>query len=89
MVPQSEQLPTLQSKIRLAAETNKVKRDNRWRDSVVGRTSVTGVPIVVGGRVDGYSGTTGALIEVKNRVHRLFDKVVDYEKVQLHVSCPF
>ena len=35
-----------------------------------------------GGGEDGQ----GELLEVKNRVRRLFDRVVTYEKVQLHVS---
>lgn len=41
--------------------------------------------MIVGGRVDGYNGTDGTLIEVKNRTRRLFRRIVDYEKVQLHV----
>ena len=44
--------------------------------------------VKLGGRVDGliedYGPGTLAVLETKNRVRRLFKRVVDYEKVQLH-----
>jgi hypothetical protein len=80
------QLAQVAAAVQSAAQAGKVRRDVAWRDKVVGATDVTHKPVVVGGRVDGYNGEDGTLLEVKNRTKRLFDRVVRYENVQLHVS---
>lgn len=80
-------LPGVAESVRSAATSGKVRHDARWRDAVVAHSKFRKLPIIVGGRVDGYNGTDGSLLEVKNRVRRLFNAVVDYEKVQLHVRC--
>ena len=40
-------------------------------------------PIYIGGKIDGINNETGCIIEIKNRVHKLFFELRDYEKVQL------
>lgn len=79
-------MPKIDAAIRGAANRGQVRRDNKWCDIIVGTTQLSGLPIKVGGRVDGYNGDDGTLLEVKNRMKRLFDRIVTYEKVQLHVS---
>ena len=39
----------------------------------------------LGGRIDGLDKDTGELIEIKNRINRLFYKLRDYEKVQIFI----
>lgn len=40
--------------------------------------------VMIGGKVDGIA-EDGTLIEMKNRQYKLFDKIPDYEMVQIHV----
>jgi len=42
-----------------------------------------GFTIQIGGKIDGIRSTDGAIIEVKNRMKKLFFELRDYEKVQL------
>jgi hypothetical protein len=48
-----------------------------------GRRSSTAIDVVVGGRIDGWSPEHG-LVEIKNRMRRLFPKIPLYETVQVH-----
>jgi hypothetical protein len=45
---------------------------------------IDGAPVTLLGRVDGRLETTGEVVEAKERRNRLFGRVVDYEKVQMH-----
>lgn len=41
-----------------------------------------GLQVYVGGRLDGMTGTD-CVVEIKNRMNRLFNRVCDYEKLQI------
>jgi len=41
------------------------------------------IPIYIGGKIDGINLDNGYIIEIKNRVNKLFYQLRDYEKVQL------
>jgi hypothetical protein len=45
--------------------------------------SIRGIDWYIGGKIDAISGDGSCVIEIKNRVNRLFGKVADYEMVQL------
>jgi len=59
----------------------KVKENNKkFFKKECGVTSRTKIPWYLGGRIDGFH--DGRLIEVKNRVSRIFNNIPDYENVQ-------
>ena len=41
------------------------------------------IQIYIGGKIDGINNDNGCIIEIKNRIHKLFYDLRDYEKVQL------
>lgn len=43
-----------------------------------------GKTLLLGGRVDGLT-EDGELVEIKNRQRRIFDKIPDYEMIQIHI----
>lgn len=46
--------------------------------------SVSGIPVVLVGKVDGRLETSGEVVEAKERRNRLFGQVVGYERIQMH-----
>jgi hypothetical protein len=59
----------------------KVKDNNKkFFKKQFGVTNRTKIPCVLGGRIDGF--VDGRLIEVKNRVSRVFNSIPEYENVQ-------
>jgi hypothetical protein len=63
-------------------KTNVKVKDNNTKffKKEFGLTNRTKIPCVLGGRIDGF--VNGRLIEVKNRVSRVFNAIPDYENVQ-------
>lgn len=45
--------------------------------------TVNGIDVIVSGRVDAMSSDGKTVIEIKNRVHRLFHRIPTYERIQL------
>jgi len=59
----------------------KIVKDNRYRKKSIFENE--NISVSIGGRIDGINVENGDIIEIKNRVHKLFYKLRDYEKVQL------
>ena len=56
-------------------------KDNKYKIKKIFDTDQFSVSI--GGKIDGINLKTGSVIEIKNRMHKLFYKLRDYEKVQI------
>lgn len=59
----------------------KIAKDARFRKKQMG--VIKGKPWYIGGKVDAVTSDRSRVVEIKNRVRRLFGRVVDYEHVQL------
>ena len=59
-------------------------KDDRLHKKTMG--TVEGIPWILGGRVDGLT-PSGDVVEIKNRMRRLFGSVPDYERVQVLCYC--
>lgn len=59
-------------------------KDDRLYKKTMG--TVEGVPWILGGRVDGLT-PSGDVVEIKNRMRRLFGSVPDYERIQVMCYC--
>ena len=59
-------------------------KDDRLHKKAMG--TIEGVPWILGGRVDGLT-PSGDIVEIKNRMRRLFGSVPDYERVQVLCYC--
>jgi hypothetical protein len=59
--------------------------DPAFHKQCMGEVTVNGTPIpwYIGGKIDALSDDGTLLIEIKNRVNRLFGKAPEYEKVQV------
>jgi len=60
---------------------NSIIKDNKYHKTKI--YSVDDVTIYIGGKIDGINSDTGTIIEVKNRVNKLFYSLRNYEKVQI------
>lgn len=60
-----------------------IKKDNLFIKKNIIEDKEHGFIIQIGGKIDGIRSTDGAIIEVKNRMKKLFFELRDYEKVQL------
>jgi hypothetical protein len=56
-------------------------KDDKYRKRIIYEND--NFKIVIGGKIDGFNASDGSIIEIKNRVHRLFYSLRDYEKVQI------
>jgi len=60
---------------------NKIIKDNKYHK--IKLIEYNNFNIYIGGKIDGIYEDTTAIIEVKNRIHKLFYELRDYEKVQI------
>jgi len=60
-----------------------IKKDDLFIKKTIIDDTENGFTIQMGGKIDGIRSTDGAIIEVKNRMKKLFLELRDYEKVQL------
>jgi hypothetical protein len=60
---------------------NKIIKDNKYHKIKI--FQYDNLNIFIGGKIDGISIDSTTLIEVKNRVHKLFYELRNYEKVQI------
>ena len=60
---------------------NKIVKDNKYRKVKIFQYDTLNV--YIGGKIDGISIDSTTLIEVKNRIHKLFYELRNYEKVQI------
>lgn len=60
---------------------NKIVKDNKYHKVKI--FQYDNLNIYIGGKIDGFSTESSTLIEVKNRVHKLFYELRNYEKVQI------
>lgn len=60
-----------------------IKKDNVFIKKNIIEDEEHGFTIQIGGKIDGIRSTDGAIIEVKNRMKKLFFELRGYEKVQL------
>ena len=60
---------------------NKIIKDNKYHK--IKLFSYDNLNIFIGGKIDGISTDSSTIIEVKNRIHKLFYQLRDYEKVQI------
>ena len=56
-------------------------KDNKYKKKSLVKTD--NFSFYIGGRIDGLNQNTGSIIEIKNRVHKLFYTLRNYEKTQL------
>jgi hypothetical protein len=56
-------------------------KDNKYKKIPV--YSINGNNIYIGGKIDGINTINHNIIEIKNRIHKLFYTLRDYEKVQI------
>ena len=56
-------------------------KDDKYRKRIIYEHE--NFKIVIGGKIDGFNNTDGSIIEIKNRINRLFYALRDYEKVQI------
>jgi hypothetical protein len=56
-------------------------KDNKYKKKCLVKTDI--YDFYIGGRIDGINKNTGSIIEIKNRVHKLFYTLRNYEKTQL------
>jgi hypothetical protein len=60
---------------------NKITKTNKYHKKLIYESDT--LHLFIGGKIDGINNETGDIIEVKNRVHKLFYTLRDYEKVQI------
>ena len=60
---------------------NQIIKDNKYRK--IKLFTYGGFDIFIGGKIDGITLDSSTIIEVKNRVHKLFYELRNYEKVQI------
>ena len=58
-----------------------IVKDNIYRKKKIIET--TNFSVCIGGKIDGINNETETIIEIKNRMHKLFYDLREYEKVQL------
>jgi hypothetical protein len=60
---------------------NSIIKDNKYHKTKL--IELEELTIYIGGKIDGINSENGSIIEVKNRVNKLFYSLRDYEKVQI------
>lgn len=60
---------------------NNIIKDNKYHKTKL--VELEELTIYIGGKIDGINSENGSIIEVKNRVNKLFYSLRDYEKVQI------
>ena len=60
---------------------NSIIKDNKYKKIVLYESDKFN--IIIGGKIDGINLQTGSIIEIKNRVNKLFYTLREYEKVQI------
>lgn len=60
---------------------NTIIKDNKYHKSMIYQTDI--FSIFIGGKIDGFNNEDGSVIEIKNRVNKLFYNLRNYEKVQI------
>lgn len=60
---------------------NIIIKDNKYRKTSVHKNNKYN--IIIGGKIDGINNNNGSIIEIKNRVYKLFYTLKEYEKVQI------
>ena len=60
---------------------NKIVKDNKYHKKLIYQSET--LRLFIGGKIDGINNETGDIMEVKNRVHKLFYTLREYEKVQV------
>jgi len=60
---------------------NTIIKDNKYHKSMIYQTDI--FSIFIGGKIDGFNNDDGSVIEIKNRVNKLFYNLRNYEKVQI------
>jgi hypothetical protein len=62
---------------------NQILKDNKYHKKVIFQEEQNDITVSIGGKIDGIQVETGLIIEIKNRVSKLFYALRDYEKVQI------
>ena len=62
--------------------TNIIK-DDKYRKKIIYTSLENNYNILIGGKIDGINVDDGSIIEIKNRMNKLFNEFRTYEKVQL------
>ena len=79
---EAEQLPKMKRALAKNVSTSKVSDNNaKWYYRKIGTTSRSNLQWGVGGRIDGFA--DGKLVEIKNRVRRIPDRLPEYDMVQI------
>ena len=60
-----------------------IEKDNKYHKKIVYEDLENNICISIGGKIDGINKTNRSIIEVKNRMHKLFYTLREYEKVQI------
>jgi hypothetical protein len=60
---------------------SKILKDNKYKIKTITENDYLSVSI--GGKIDGINNENGRIIEIKNRMHKLFFTLRDYEKIQI------
>ena len=60
----------------------KIIKDNFYKRTCIYEDNENGIKWFIGGRIDGID-ENGSIYEIKNRIHKLFYELREYEKVQL------
>lgn len=60
---------------------NSIIKDDKYRKKIIYEHE--NFKIVICGKIDGFNNTNGSIIEIKNRINKLFYALRDYEKVQI------
>eukprot|EP00941_MAST-03F_sp_MAST-3F-sp1_P002100 g2100.t1 len=70
--------------VKTSIKKKAVVRDGnaKWYQKEIAVSEMNRLPLIIGGRVDGFQ--NGKLVEIKNRVRRIPDKLPVYDLVQIH-----
>lgn len=60
---------------------NSILKDNKYRKILLFENEK--YKIIIGGKIDGINNENGNIIEIKNRINKLFYELRNYEKVQI------
>lgn len=60
---------------------SKIIKDNKFTKKTI--VEYNNVNIMIGGKIDGFNSENNTLIEIKNRMHKLFFTLREYEKIQI------
>jgi hypothetical protein len=60
---------------------NTIVKEKKYKKRIIYES--TKFNIIIGGKIDGINLETGSIIEIKNRINKLFYTLREYEKVQI------